>query len=48
MLLRAEPPHARLEFRANALKYNNLQKLKHALSRNYIPNKFWVLYILGA
>ena len=44
MLLRAKPPHARLEFRANALKYSNLQKLKHALNPtqqiNYPMKKF--------
>ena len=32
MLPRTRPPHARLDFRANALKYRDLQKLKHALS----------------
>ncbi len=31
MLLRTKSPHARLDFRANALKYRNLQKLKHTL-----------------
>ncbi len=32
MLLRTKSPHARLDFRANALKYRNLQKLKHTLN----------------
>ena len=30
MLPRTKPLHARLDFRANALKYRDLQKLKHA------------------
>ncbi len=38
-------PHARLDFRANALKYRDLRKLKHALSIVFQPKLDTTYYL---